>query len=74
MEEIAIKPPAIQLDQLLKWQGVIETGGQAKFWVEAGKIRVNGTVVSERRKKIHPGDVVEIEGVAVWKVVAGSDR
>lgn len=70
MEEITIHTEYIQLDQLLKWEGIIETGGQVKYLLEDGLITINGVKIHEKRKKIRPGDVVEIKGAGVWKVVA----
>ncbi|MEN6414009.1 MAG: RNA-binding S4 domain-containing protein [Veillonellales bacterium] len=70
MEKIEITTPTIQLDQLLKWAGIAETGGQVKIMLADSLIRLNGTLVKERRKKIHPDDVVEIKGVGIWKVKA----
>lgn len=70
MQEIAIHTPFIQLDQLLKWEGIIQTGGQVVPLLAEGMIRVNGELAKERRKKIYPGDTVELKGVGVWKVTA----
>ena len=42
----------IQLDQLIKWLGITETGGQARFLIDDGQVAVNGVIVRERRKKI----------------------
>lgn len=50
----------IQLNQLLKWIGVLETGGQISLLMEEETILVNGIVVHEKRKKIYPGDIVKI--------------
>jgi ribosome-associated protein len=73
VEEITIDSVTIQLDQFLKWAGIAESGGQVKTWIEDGIVFVNNKIVSERRKKLQPGDVVEIKGSGVWKVV-GSQR
>jgi len=70
MQEIAISTQLIQLDQLLKWEGLIETGGQIRPMLDEGLILVNGQKATERRKKIHPGDMVEIKGVGIWKIIA----
>lgn len=70
MGNIEISTPVIQLDQLLKWAGIAETGGQVRLFIEDGLITLNGIKIHERRKKIHPGDVIEIEGIGIWKVVA----
>ena len=50
----------IQLNQLLKWIGVLETGGQIAFLLERRAILLNGVIVQEKRKKIYPGDIVTI--------------
>lgn len=68
MEEIAISTPTIQLDQLLKWAGIVETGGQVKFFLEEGAIFLNGKLVTEKRKKLIPGDVIEIQDLGTWKI------
>lgn len=70
MQEIIINTQIIQLDQLLKWEGIIETGGQVRPMLDDKLILVNGQLATERRKKIHPGDTVEIKGVGIWKIVA----
>lgn len=68
MEEVAINTDTIQLDQFLKWAGAVDSGGQAKQIIAAGKVTVNGTMVIERRKKLHPGDTVAVENMGQWKV------
>jgi ribosome-associated protein len=44
---------------LLKWAGVVETGGQAKELIAHGRIRVNGEVELRKGKQVQPGDRVE---------------
>ena len=70
MEIITISTPIIQLDQLLKWAGVVESGGQVRLFIEDGLIFLNGVQIHERRRKIHPGDIVEIKEIGIWKVMA----
>lgn len=69
MENIEIKTDVIQMDQLLKWAGIIESGGQMKFMIEDQVIKLNQVLVTEKRKKVFPGDILEINGVGTWKVV-----
>ncbi len=57
---VKINSPMIQLNQLLKWIGVLETGGQISFLMEEATVLINGIVVHEKRKKIYPGDTVTI--------------
>ncbi|MDD4599749.1 hypothetical protein SDC9_04254 [bioreactor metagenome] len=70
MQEITISTPYINLDQLLKWAGIIDTGGQIKPMLEDGLIKLNRLTVSQRRKKIYPGDIIDIEGVGTYKIIA----
>lgn len=52
----------IQLDQFLKWKGLVESGGDAKIRVQAGEVRVNGEIETRRSKKLRAGDRVTIDG------------
>ena len=52
----------IKLDQFLKWQGLVETGGQAKQVVQSGAVRVNGQVETRRGRKLVDGDTVTVGG------------
>lgn len=73
-EEIIIHTDYIQLDQFLKWAGLSETGGQAKEWLAEGIIFVNQSKVTEKRKKIRPGDIVKISGIGEWHIVQGAEE
>ena len=60
-EQIAIITEFITMDKLLKFSGVADTGGQAFLMVEDGIIKLNGNLVTEKRKKVFPGDIVNID-------------
>ena len=68
MEIIEIKTDVIQMDQLLKWASIIDSGGQIKFLLEDQLLKLTGSIVTEKRKKVHPGDIVEIVGQGSWQV------
>ena len=68
MEKILIKTETINLDQLLKWASIVDSGGIVKFMIEDQLIKVNGEVVTQRRKKIYPGDIIEIIDSGQWEV------
>lgn len=51
--------PQICLDQFLKTCGVA-TGGQAKRMIQGGEVLLNNEVETRRRKKLKPGDEVQI--------------
>lgn len=57
----------IQLDQFLKREGAVGTGGEAKVRIQSGEVSVNGDVETRRKRKLRPGDVVEL-GDATWTV------
>ena len=54
-------PPTIRLDQFLKSQGVMATGGQAKRVIQDGLVLVNGSTETRRRRRLRAGDVVQFE-------------
>lgn len=55
----------IDLQSFLKLRGLVETGGEAKFRVQGGEVRLNGDIETRRRKKLRRGDVVEYAGQRV---------
>ena len=69
METIEINTETIQLDQLLKWAGIIESGGQVKLLLADELIKLNGAIETAKRRKIKPGEIIEIVGEGTWKVV-----
>lgn len=69
IEDIRIETEEIQLDQFLKWAGVLASGGEVKILIENRQIKRNGETESARRRKLHAGDIIEIEGLGAWRVV-----
>ncbi len=61
MTRIPIHTEFIKLEQLLKLADAVGGGGEAKIRVQSGDVRVNGEVETRRGRKLHPGDVVEID-------------
>jgi ribosome-associated protein len=49
----------IQLNQLLKLLGLVETGGEANQRIVDGEVMVNQAVEYQKRKKLRPGDIVQ---------------
>lgn len=70
VDKIAINTEFIKLGQLLKFASIVGNGSDAKMLIADGIVKVNGVVVTERGKKIHPGDVVEVEGMGSVEVEA----
>ena len=61
-ETIGITTEYIKLQDLLKFSGAAETGGEAKEAIQAGEVRVNGEVCTMRGKKLRPGDRADWNG------------
>ena len=51
--------PFITLGVLLKITGIIDTGGQAKFFLAENTVLVNGEEENRRGRKLYHGDVVQ---------------
>lgn len=60
MREVKIETEFIKLDQFLKFESLVGSGGEAKNIILDGMVRVNGNVETARGKKLHRGDVVEV--------------
>lgn len=62
MKIIFITTEFIKLQDLLKFAGLVETGGEAKELIQGGEVQVGGEVCLQRGKKIRPGDDVLFGG------------
>lgn len=58
---IFIDTEFIKLQDLLKFAGLVETGGQAKILIQDGYVTVNGEICTMRGKKIRNGDIVTLD-------------
>lgn len=61
MKKIEIFGEYIQLDQILKKLDFISSGGETGMFLQSHSILLNGQKVSEKRKKIRPGDIFQID-------------
>jgi ribosome-associated protein len=52
----------MKLDQFLKYQGLAESGGEAKQRIQRGDVRVNGSIELRRGRQLATGDSIEIDG------------
>ncbi len=60
-EQVQIHTEFIKLQDLLKFAGAVETGGDAKQIIQEGRVQVNGELCTMRGKKMRPGDVAVID-------------
>ena len=59
MREVEISKEPVELYKILKFEGMVTSGGEAKSVIADGQILVNGTVETRKRKKIVSGDTIE---------------
>ncbi|MCI5193873.1 MAG: RNA-binding S4 domain-containing protein [Candidatus Electrothrix sp. AU1_5] len=67
---VAIRDEYIELYKLLKLANLAASGGEAKYMISEGLVRVNGEVDTRKRRKTRVGDTVEYEGGLVMVVSA----
>jgi len=57
-----LKTEYIELCTLLKLCNLVQSGGQAKFVITEGFVKLNNEIETRKKKKIYAGDHVEFEG------------
>ena len=62
MTDVEIRDTYIELNKLLKFEGLVESGGQAKQLIADGYVFVNDQECRVVRKKLVNGDVVDFNG------------
>ncbi|HET7378099.1 MAG TPA: RNA-binding S4 domain-containing protein [Anaerolineae bacterium] len=55
----------IKLDSFMKWQNLVDTGGQAKIVIQNGEVKVNGQNETRRGRKLIDGDKVTYNGKTI---------
>ncbi len=48
----------MKLDQFLKWKNLVSSGGEAKFFIKSGSVKVNGVIETRRGRKLNKGDKI----------------
>ena len=69
--DLELRGDYIELDKLLKATGLADSGGQARAFITAGEVRVDGQVELRKTAKMRAGQVVEFGGQRVRVVAAG---
>jgi len=62
MNEITITRQPVELYKILKFEGIVSSGGEAKAVIDDGQVMVNGVTETRKRKKIVAGDTLEFMG------------
>lgn len=59
-KKVTIDRPFITLGQLLKEEGIIPTGGAAKWFLKENTVLVNDEQDTRRGRKLYPDDQVKL--------------
>ena len=65
MRTVQITREPVELYKILKFEGLVTTGGEAKLLIGDGQVTVNGAIETRRRKKIVNGDIIEFRGTTL---------
>ena len=70
-EEVMVDS-VLTLGQFLNYEGIIESGGQAKWFLQEYDVFLNGVHETRRGKKLNDGDVIEIPEVGSYVIKIGA--
>ena len=73
MKAVEITTEPTELYKILKFEGIVTSGSEAKSAIDDGQVLVNGEVEKRRRKKIVAGDVIECMNTRIKIVFQGSN-
>ena len=59
MSKVVINREPVELFKVLKFEGLVGSGGEAKFVIDSGLVQLNGQIETQKRKKVVSGDVIE---------------
>jgi len=70
MRDVILRHEPVELHKILKFEGMVPSGGVAKLAIESGDVMVNGEVETRKRKKMVSGDIIEFNGEQIRLVAA----
>ncbi len=62
---VMIRGDYVELCDLLKFESLTQSGGEAKAVIAEGLVTVNGEPETRKRKKLRAGDIVVFKGQAL---------
>ena len=71
---LSIGDRPINLTQVLKLAGFVQSGGEAKTWIAEGLVKVNGEVELRKRRQMKAGDTVVLENGPTIVLTEDADR
>jgi ribosome-associated protein len=70
MRDVTINSEPVELYKILKFEGLADSGGEAKAVIDTGHVKVNGEVETRKRRKIVAGDLIEYKNNKLRIVLA----
>ena len=61
MRVVEITKEPVELYKILKFEGMVASGGEAKLVIADGLVLLNGNIETRKRKKIVSGDIIEFD-------------
>ena len=62
MKELKINTEFITLQQFLKIENIISSGGEAKYFLAENEVYVNDELENRRGRKLYPGYAIKVFG------------
>ncbi len=59
MRVVEVTKEPVELYKILKFEGMVASGGEAKLVIADGEVLLNGQIETRKRKKIISGDIIE---------------
>ncbi len=72
MSDVVINCEPVELYKVLKFEGLVGSGGEAKLVIGNGLVQLNGQVETRKRKKVVAGDVIEFNEMQMTLVLDSS--
>ena len=60
MRKVFLNKEPVELFKLIKFEGLAQSGGEAKKMIEEEMVTVNGEIETRKRRKIMAGDIIQV--------------
>jgi len=61
MNIVLITTEPVELYKILKFEGIVASGAEAKLIIADGQVSVNNEIETRKRRKIVSGDIIEYD-------------